>query len=87
MMFMYRMDYDLFQTYELTSLPEREKKIHRYSNLAVLEVIRKIGYAFLLCSYLYRTDASMEVEIYAILGFVLCFQIIWYIAMPFDPKT
>jgi hypothetical protein len=41
----------------------------------------------LLCSYLYRTDASMEVEIYAILGFVLCFQIIWYIAMPFDPKT
>ena len=36
MMFLFRMDYDTFTTYELTCLPSRENKIHRTSNLAVL---------------------------------------------------
>ena len=59
MMFLYRMDYDMFQTYELTKLPQKEKKIHRYSNLSMIEYVRKIGYAFLICSYLYKTNTSI----------------------------
>lgn len=55
MMFMYRMDYDLFQTYTLTNLPKHEKKIHRYSNLGMIDLIKKIGYAFLIVSYLYSS--------------------------------
>ena len=59
-MFLHRMDYDLFQTYELTQLPKKEKKMRRYSNLAVVDIIRKIGYAFLVCSYLYKTSVTLE---------------------------
>jgi hypothetical protein len=58
MMFMYRMDYDLFQTFSLTNLPKHEKKIHRYSNLAMIDLIKKIGYAFLIVSYLYSLTAD-----------------------------
>lgn len=57
-MFLYRMDYDLFQTFSLTNLPEHEKKIHRYSNLVMIDLLKKIGYAFLIASYLYKSNAE-----------------------------
>ena len=88
-MFLYRMDYDLFLTYELTNIPKRKKKTERYSNLALMEFIRKIGYAFLICSFLFKTPGSISVEqqIYQLLGYIVFWQVLWYIALPFDPKT
>lgn len=50
------MDYDLYQTYELTTLPEREKKIYRYSNLRLIEVFKKVAYAFLVVNSLYTQN-------------------------------
>jgi hypothetical protein len=36
LLFAFRMDYDIFLTYELPNLPRRHKQINSYSNLAVL---------------------------------------------------
>lgn len=85
-MFMYRMDYDLFQTYSLTNLPQSQKKLYRYSNLALVDILRKIGYSCLIVSYLYSSTTNLQTEIYSLLGYILCFQILWYIALPFDPR-
>ncbi len=52
-MFMLALDYDLFQSYELTNLPQQEKKIYRYSNLRVMDVFKKVAYAFLIANSLY----------------------------------
>ena len=82
---MYRMDYDLFNTYSLTHLPETQKKIFRYSNLALIDILRKIGYSFLIISYLY-SSTTISAEIYSLLGYIVFFQILWYIALPFDPR-
>jgi len=84
---MYRMDYDFFLTYELTNLPSRQKQTYRYSNLAILEVVRKVGFAFLMCSFLFKSGISTEQQIYSVLGYILFWQAVWYIAMPFDPRT
>lgn len=58
-MFLYRFDYDEFQTYSLTNLPGREKKIFRFSNLGLIETIKKIGYAFLVVSFLYKSNVTL----------------------------
>ncbi len=90
MMFLYRMDYDLFQTYSLTNLPQRQKKIHRYSNIAILDILRKIGYAFLIVSFISNTNTltlqTLQTQIFSLLGYLVFFQLVWYISMLFDPK-
>ena len=61
--------------------------MRRYSNLVVIEIIRKIGYAFLICSYLYKTNVNLDIEIYYLLTYIIFFELLWYVAMPFDPCT
>ena len=45
-------DYDKFPTYDLLDLPKISNQIKRYSNIRILDMIKKIGYAFLIVSYL-----------------------------------
>ncbi len=59
-MFLYRMDYDLFNTYSLTGLPRKEKKTHRYSNLALIDTAKKIGYSFLIISFLFKKNVTLN---------------------------
>jgi hypothetical protein len=45
-------DYDLFPTYELLDLPNSAKQIKKYSNIRIIDMIKKIGYAFLIVNYI-----------------------------------
>ena len=56
MMFMYRMDYDLFETYSLTHLPTKQKMTHRYSNLIILDIFKKIGISVIMVTNLCVND-------------------------------
>ena len=58
MMFLFRMDYDLFQTYSLTNLPTSQKMTQRYSNLIFINIFKKIGFAVLIVSNLTSTSLS-----------------------------
>lgn len=51
-MFLYSPDYDLFPSYELLDLPKSAKQIKKYSNIRLLDMIKKVAYAFLIVSYL-----------------------------------
>lgn len=86
-MFLLALDYDLFQTYELTTLPEKEKKIYRYSNLRLIEVFKKVAFPFLIVNSLFIPNETLNGEVFSILGFVMFFNIIWYVALPYDLKT
>lgn len=86
-MFMYRMDYDLFQTYKLTNLPSREKTINRYSNIILVTILFKIGYAFLMVSFLFRSNIQVNDQIYSILGYICFYLLVWYISFPFDARN
>lgn len=86
-MFMLALDYDLFQTYELTSLPEREKRIHRYSNLRLIDVCKKVAFAFLMVNSLYSVKETVAGQVFSILGFLIFFDVVWYVGLPYDTKT
>ena len=58
-MFLYRMDYDLFRTYDLTHLPTKEKKIYRYSNVGLIDTVKKVGFAFLVVAWLGRSGVTL----------------------------
>ena len=84
---MYRMDYDLFQTYKLTNLPYKEKTIHRYSNIIIINILYKVGYALLMASYLFRGNTEANDQIYSIIGLLLFYWLIWYISLPLDAQN
>ena len=86
-MFMLALDYDLFQTYELTNLPQQEKKIYRYSNLRVMDVFKKVAYSFLIVNSLYTPSETLMGQVFSILGFLIFFDILWYVGLPYDLKT
>ena len=50
--FLLAIDYDLFPTYNLTEIPTTAKQIHRYSNLRIFDMIKKIIYSFLIVHFL-----------------------------------
>lgn len=86
--FQHALDYDLFPTYQLTALPEREKKINRYSNVRIIEIFKKVAFAFLMVSFLYDKDyADLQHQIFSVIGFLLFFDLLWYVSMPYDTKS
>lgn len=57
-MFLFSLDYDLFPTYELTNLPVQVKKINKYSNIRIIDFLKKMAYSFIIVSFLYDSTAS-----------------------------
>lgn len=84
---LFRLDYDLFETYSLPNLPNKEKKTQKYSNVLIVLLVVKAGYGALIASKLYETVGSVEDEIYAILGYLVIGQLIWYVMLPYDHKS
>ncbi len=50
------MDYDIFPTYDLLDLPKTVNQIKRYGNLRIVDMIKKIAYAFLIVSYISSSE-------------------------------
>ena len=50
--FLSALDYDHFPTYSLLDLPKSSKQIKKYSNLRIVDMIKKIGFSFLMVGFL-----------------------------------
>ena len=73
-LFLLSADYDLFPTYNLTDIPSSSKQISKYSNIRLIDMIKKIAYAFLIVSFLNSSvDMSALDQVYSIFGFLLFF--------------
>jgi hypothetical protein len=59
-MFLFSLDYDLFPTYELTNLPNKAKKVNRYSNIRMIDIVKKSAYSFIIVSFLYDTTETIN---------------------------
>ena len=86
-MFLSAVDYDMFPTYNLTEIPTTSKQIHKYSNLRVIDMIKKVIYSFLIVNFLTSTTSYAFLdEIYQIFAFIVFFELIWIVVFPFDIK-
>lgn len=85
--FLFSADYDLFPTYSLLDLPAKSKQIKRYSNIRILDMIKKVAFAFLIVGYLsnpvYSSFNSND-EMFQIIAFLAFFEIVWLIIMPYN---
>lgn len=54
------MDYDTFPTYSLLDLPKSSKQIKKYSNLRLLDMVKKIGFSFLIVGSLANSNISTQ---------------------------
>lgn len=74
--FLFSCDYDLFPTYNLLNIPKFSKQIKKYSNLRIIDMVRKISYSFLIVAYLadpaYSSSTYLD-EVYQIAAFLLFF--------------
>lgn len=85
-MFLFNMDYYLFQTYSLTSLPQKQLLTNRYSNLRILESLKKIVYGAYMGCYLSGSSPDFTEQTLQVLSLVLFFEVMWWVWLPFDPR-
>lgn len=51
-LFLFSPDYDIFPTFDLLELPKSAKQIKKYGNIRVIDMIKKVAYAFLIVNYI-----------------------------------
>lgn len=57
-LFLFSADYDKFPTYDLLELPKSANQIKKYSNIRIIDMVKKIAYAFLIVNYLSSSNYS-----------------------------
>jgi hypothetical protein len=85
--FLLSADYNLFPTYELLAMPNKTNPLRRLSNLRLLDMIKKVGFAFLVMAFLsnrsYSSFGSQD-EVLQIAGYLVFFEIVWLVVMPYS---
>ena len=70
-------------------MPQFSNQLKKYSNLRIIDMVKKIAYSFLIVAYLtdpaYSTASYLD-EVYQILAFIFFFEVLWYLVLPFDMK-
>ena len=66
----------MFPTYSLLDLPKSSKQIKKYSNLRIWDMVKKIGYSFLVVGYLTAnqfSDASVSDQCLQLAAYIIFF--------------
>ena len=77
----------MFPTYNLLDLPKKSKQIKRYSNIRIIDMVKKVAYAFLIMGYLSNPTYSSfnkNDEMFQIIAFLAFFEFVWLIIMPYN---
>jgi len=53
--------------------------------VAIIELIKKIGFSAIMAYNLFITT-TLEEEMLFIIGYLLLFMLLWYVALPFDQR-